>query len=818
MFGLAAETDRPKKRTQKHSVKESRRVVIFRKRIKAGNLQRNDDPQQKRYISKTRQRKIRFKQRSLRSLVAPHVANRCLSRARANRSETNENLFFAERKPLDSRLVSAQRRGDGSEDTRSRAARPLLKKQNDALSKTESVSLSINTSKLKITVGPSMLSRLSRFLFIILALPAATILHAVDSHIDGPFGSDIQPLLEQYCIKCHGGEKVKGDVDFTTIATDQDVVANFELWELVADVLAYEEMPPEEAKKRPSNAESQQIQDWYQKKFVDSIHARPGTLQPRRLSAPEYRNTLRSLFGFDLEVSIIKAEQTVIERSLALKLLPTDPPGASGYVNDTHSTPLTTVTWEQYAYLADRALQELFSFQQHDKLENLIGQTLPPAFRATDLTPDQAGSLIRNFAPRALRRPVTETSLAPALSALKDLHGQSLLDATKNELKALLVSPGFIYRGLLFEGEPDKQQAVDSYELAERLSYFFWEDMPDETLSKSAANGDLKDPQKLVVQIDRMLASPKSRTLSESFAHQWFGLADIDDAASDATTREALRSQALDFLNYLFTENRPVIELIDSKTAFANYLTASFYPKDKAQLKKYNKPKGIERQLVPNQRITLEHATERGGLLTIPGILAMNRGPVLRGTWMLRKILGERLGEPPANVPAIEKAAPDAYLTFRERFDQHRSDSTCARCHDRIDPLGFAMQHYDDSGAYKLSSTYKAPRKKKEHDDDLESLDTSGQMPSGETFANYQELKSILLTTKRSDIIRNAVEQVLAYALCRKLDPFDRPTVDEIAQTIDETNGTWRDLFIEVSQSLPFQETYVSAPTQKTDS
>ena len=396
-----------------------------------------------------------------------------------------------------------------------------------------------------------MLSSLSRFLFILLAVAAATILHAVDSHIDGPFGSDIQPLLEQYCIKCHGGEKVKGDVDFTTIATNQDVTAHFELWELVADVLAYEEMPPEEAKKRPSSAESKQIQDWYQKQFVDSIQARPGTLQPRRLSAPEYRNTLRSLFGFDLEVSIIKAEQTVIERSLALKLLPTDPPGASGYVNDTHSAPLTTVTWEQYAYLADRALQKLFSFQQHDKLENLIGETLPPAFRATDLTPDQAGSLIRNFAPRALRRPVTETALASALDVLKDLHGQSLLDATKNELKALLVSPGFIYRGLLFDGEPDKQQAVDSYELAERLSYFLWEDMPDETLSKSAASGGLKDRQVLVAQIDRMLASPKSRTLSESFAHQWFSLTDIDDAASDATTREALRSQALDFLNYL---------------------------------------------------------------------------------------------------------------------------------------------------------------------------------------------------------------------------------------------------------------------------
>ncbi len=652
----------------------------------------------------------------------------------------------------------------------------------------------------------------------LLPLLAVTFLQAKDVKIDGTFGSEIQPLLEQYCIKCHGGEKVKGDVDFTTIATKQDVAANFELWELVADVLAFEEMPPEEAKKRPSNAESQQIQNWYQKQFIESVQARPGNLQPRRLSAPEYRNTLRSLFGFDLEVSIIKAEQTVVERSLALKLLPTDPPGASGYVNDTHSAPLTTVTWELYAYLADRALQKLFSFQQPDALEIFVGEPLPPAFRAADLTPDQARSLIRNFAPRALRRPVTETTLAPALNALKDLNGQTLLDATKNELKALLVSPGFIYRGLLFEGEPDKQQAVDSYELAERLSYFLWEDMPDETLSKSAASGDLEDPQKLVAEIDRMLASPKSRTLSESFAHQWFGLADIDDAASDATNREALRSQAVDFLNYLFTEDRPVIELIDSKTAFTNYITASFYPKDRAQLIKYNKPKGIERQLVPNQRITIEHATERGGLLTIPGILAMNRGPVLRGTWMLRKILGERLRDPPANVPAIEAKTPDADLTFRERFDQHRSDSTCARCHDRIDPLGFAMQHYDNSGAYKLSPSYKAPIKKKEHDDDLESLDTSGQLPSGETFKNFEELKSILLSAKRGDIIRNAVEQVLAYALCRKLEPHDRPTVDQIAQTIDETNGTWRDLFIEVSESLPFQETYVSAPSSSLSS
>lgn len=636
---------------------------------------------------------------------------------------------------------------------------------------------------------------------------------AADSNNDSPFASEIQPLLEQYCVECHGGEKLKGEVDFTTIATSQDVEANFELWELVADVLAYEEMPPEKAKTRPSELESQRILDWYQETFIESVEARPGPFQPRRLSAPEYRNTLRSLFGFDLEVAIIAAEQTAVERSLALKLLPTDPPGASGFINDTHSAPLTTVTWEQYAYLADRALLQLFSFQRRDALEALIGQALPPAFRASDLAPAQAEALLRSFAPRALRRPVSEARLAPALSALKDLSGQALVDATRTEMKALLVSPGFIYRGLLFDGQAGMEQAVDPYELAERLSYFLWEDMPDATLIEAAAKGELNNSKQFAAQIDRMLASPKSRTLAESFAAQWFGLADIDNAADDVNTRRALRSQPFDFLNYLFTENRPVIELIDSKTAFANHITAPFYPQNRAQMEKYQKPKGIERQSPPNQRLALEQAEGRGGILTMPGILAMNRGPVLRGAWMLRKILGERLGDPPADVPPIEASAPNAALTFRERFEQHRSDPTCARCHDRIDPLGFAMQLYDDSGAHKLASNYKAPRRKQEHDDDPNSLDTSGQLPSGEAFADFEELKSILLDAKRGDIIRNAVEQVLAYALCRKLEAYDRPTVDAIAESISETNGSWRDLFIAVAQSLPFRKTYLS-PTE----
>ena len=286
------------------------------------------------------------------------------------------------------------------------------------------------------------------------------------------------------------------------------------------------------------------------------------------------------------------------------------------------------------------------------------------------------------------------------LAPLRGLKGEKLLSVTRNEMKALLVSPSFLYRGLLIEGTPGKQQVVDSYELAERLSYFLWEDMPDAQLFEAAAGGDLEHGDEIGKQVDRMLASPKARNLAESFGHQWLGLADIDNARDDVLSRQALRSQPFDFLNYLFTENRPVIELIDSNVAFASHNTASFYPQNNHKLEKFVRPKGIERKLVPNQRMTLDPPEGRGGILTMPGILAMNRGPVLRGTWMLRRILGERLGEPPADIPPVEAAAPNADLSFRERFEIHRSDSTCARCHDRIDPLGFALQMYDDEGSY----------------------------------------------------------------------------------------------------------------------
>ncbi len=616
---------------------------------------------------------------------------------------------------------------------------------------------------------------------------------------------EIAPFLEKHCVKCHGGEKVKGKVDFTVIKSVADIDASFELWETAADALKYEEMPPED-EPQPTAAERKVFLDWYQNRFVKSVEAKPAPFKPRRLSAAEYRNTLRSLFGFDLEVAIIEAEQTIVEKSMVMKLLPTDPPGKSGFTNDTYGNPLSTVIWEQYSYLVDSILEELFAKKRRPQLQALSGPVSDQGFSEAN-----ADHMINVLLPRIFRRSLKQADLKKVKSTLKGKGGRQLVDAVKSELKVALMSPGFIYRGLLMQGQPGKQQAVDDFELAERLSYFLWGDMPDEQLMKLAADQSLAQPEVFSAQLKRMLDSPKSRQLADSFAVQWLSLNEIDHVSDNPPFTMALKTQPIDFMDYLIREDRPLMELIDSKTAFINPLTAKFYGKDRRQMAAYKKQKGIEVEAVKNSKITLEHAEGRGGLLTIPGVLAMNRGPVLRGTWMLERIMGDHLSDPPANVGVVKKNSGGESLSFRERFEQHRSNAACALCHDKIDPFGFAMQAYDEAGAFVLAQGYQSKKKKGQQKYSGGEFDTSGKLPTGEAFKDFEELKKILMSSQREAVIRNIVQRTLAYALCRKLEIYDRPTVEEITQQINKSNGTWRDLVKAVSNSLPFRQTILES-------
>ena len=561
-------------------------------------------------------------------------------------------------------------------------------------------------------------------------------------------------------------------------------------------------MPPAE-NSQPSESERQLLYKWY-KKFVHSVEPRPAPFAARRLSVQEYRNTLRSVLGFDLEVAVIEAEQTITERSMVVKLLPTDPPGESHFKNDTHKNPLTVTTWDQYSYLVDLGLEDLFSKDRRAILEKVTG-----TIENNVISQTQAAKVIRAFVPKAWRRPVSGKELDPILARLKGLSGKQLQAGLKLELKSILMSPSFIYRGLRMKLESGKRQPVDAYEYAERLSYFLWADMPDQKLWDAAADGELGNDEQISRQIKRMLASPKAKAMSEIFGLEWFTLREIEKVSNNPPQMVALKSQPIDFLNYLFTENRPLLELVDSQTAFINPFTARMYGSDARQMKRYVKQRGIEVEIVPNQQIKLEATRVRGGILTMPGILAMNKGPIIRGTWVLERILGEHLPEPPPDVGQVPRNKKGENLTFRERFEMHRANKTCAVCHDKIDPLGFGLEGFNGGGAYILKN-YKPTKKeikKGTAPKNVGSIDVSGQFPSGEKFNGIVELKKILTTSKRKQVIRNIVKRTMAYALCRKLKVHDQPTVESIVKKMDETNGTWQDLFVAIAMSPQFRET-----------
>ena len=614
----------------------------------------------------------------------------------------------------------------------------------------------------------------------------------------GSFEDEVLPLLERSCLKCHGGEKTKGQVDFSGILTESDAGDHLDLWETVVEVVELGEMPPEEEKPL-SAAERKKIRDWREAFIRLPVETTLSEFRPRRLSANEYRNTLRSLFGFDLEVGIARAEQTVSgEKSLALKLLPPDPPGRSGYFNDTHAVPLSSSLLENYAYLAGAALDRLFSGKGRDSLALMVDQGRD---WKGEISPSLTEKFLRSFLPRVLRRTVADEKIKALLDRLGDKEGEALVSALKFELKAVLISPEFLYRGFLAkpEGKPGRQP-VDDFELAERLSYFIWEDMPDEELMQAARKGKLREKDEVSRQVGRMLADPKARNLSESFGVQLLGLSSIDDQIKNNPIHlHAMRTQPRDFLHYLFTEDRPVMELLDSNVTFVNQSTSGFYGNDRRRLDPFHKPKGVERQRTMNQRLEIRDAEGRGGILTMPSILAMNHGPILRGTWVLRHILGVRLGEPPADIPPIKPVPRGKKMTFRERFEAHRENATCARCHEKIDPIGFALDGYDRNGRYLLASYHKR--------DNQPPIDTSGKLPSGEKFEDFQGLKSILLSKKKEQVVRHLSSQVLSYALCRKLGRGDQPVIEEITRKVTLENSTWKELVIEVANSPPFRET-----------
>ena len=407
-----------------------------------------------------------------------------------------------------------------------------------------------------------------------------------------------------------------------------------------------------------------------------------------------------------------------------------------------------------------------------------------------------ARRILSTLTRRAYRRPVGDVELRDLMPFYEAGRRDGSFDlGIQKALERLLVSSQFLFRierppATVAAGTPYR---VSDLELASRLSFFLWSSIPDDELLGIAAAGTLKDPKVLDQQVRRMLADPRSESLVTNFAAQWLYLRDIDAkvpdeilfADFDETLRTALKRETELFLDSIFSENRSVLELLSANYTFLNERLARHYG-------------------IPNikgshfRRVTLPEGSVRGGLLGHGSVLtitsyATRTSPVLRGKWVLENLLSSAPPPPPADVPSLKTDGkePGKPLTLREAMTQHRAAPSCAGCHARMDPIGFAMENFDAVGRWR--------------DRDGESpIDSTGVFPDGTKFDGIAGLKRELLR-QPEQFVGTVAERLLMYAIGRNLQYYDAPSVRAIVRDAAQGNYTLSSLVLGVVKSRPFQ-------------
>ncbi|HEX4612001.1 MAG TPA: DUF1592 domain-containing protein, partial [Urbifossiella sp.] len=323
------------------------------------------------------------------------------------------------------------------------------------------------------------------------------------------------------------------------------------------------------------------------------------------------------------------------------------------------------------------------------------------ADRKDDL-PAYGRQVIRDFATRAYRRPVTpqEEATLTVVFTKSLAGGRSFRDSVKDALLVVLTSPQFLF--LVENSRTPAAEPLDDHELASKLSYFLWNGPPDAATLRLAAAGELRG--KLDAEVTRLIADPRFARFAGEFTAQWLALDKFQVLEPDRArfpkltrdTRAQLRQEPVQFLQYLMRTNRPVRDLIASDFVVANEVVAGYYGLGEST------EGGFEFAPIRHTRRDL------GGVLTQAAILAglsdgREPNPVKRGAWLARRIVAEPPDDPPPNVPALQEDTKK--LSLRERLERHRNQPGCANCHAKIDPWGVPFEEFDAGGRWKTTPT-----------------------------------------------------------------------------------------------------------------
>ncbi len=587
-------------------------------------------------------------------------------------------------------------------------------------------------------------------------------------------------ILEESCRDCHGSVDPEAHLDLTPPLTLTQLTENRRIWEKVHQRVHAGDMPPEEME--PLEIDDRVwLSEWILETLRQAAYERRDQSARsflRRLNRTQYNNTIRDLLGIHFEAG---------------DGLPADGAGGEGFDNAAETLFLSPIHAEKYLEAAQQALEYL-------SRDNRARRQLMVAQPSDDLAEDDAArTILARFLPRAFRRPVADEEIDRLLGMFQVAREEEMSfdEAIYYAVSGALISPQFLF---LLE-EPvrgDEPRPVNAHALARRLSYFLWDSMPDNTLFDLADSGELLEEEVLLEQMRRMLKDPKVRQMTDSFVGQWLGTRVVGREVNpdpelfsriiDEDTA-AFREEPVMLLEGILQEDDSLLDLISARYTYVNSRMVRHY-----DLRGQVDQQGIVQQLVKRE-LPEDHV--RGGLVTMAGVLTLtsypNRtSPVLRGNWILEHLLGTPPPEPPPGIEPLSSEPPEdlADKSLRERLELHRADPTCAGCHQRMDPLGFALENFDPIGRWR-------------DDDDGHPIDASGQLPSGQELTGPRELKEVLLE-HRDLIIRNLTSKMLGYALGRGLRDTDYYYVDQIAGRVAESEYRGQVLIENILLSDPF--------------
>ncbi|QEL13425.1 DUF1592 domain-containing protein [Limnoglobus roseus] len=405
-----------------------------------------------------------------------------------------------------------------------------------------------------------------------------------------------------------------------------------------------------------------------------------------------------------------------------------------------------------------------------------------------------AKQILATLLRRAYRRPITDADLDRVLPLYREARREQDFEAgIEAALSAVLVSREFLFR---IERDPTgvaprTAYRVSDLELASRLSFFLWSSIPDDELLGTAERGELHKPDVLTKQTRRMLADPRSQSLTTNFASQWLHLRNLEAITPDGrlfpdfddNLRQAFRRETELLFEEVVREDRSVLGLLKSDHTFLNERLAKHY--------------GIPHVYGPRfRRVALDPASERGGLLRHGSVLtvtsyATRTSPVIRGKWLLENILGTPPPPAPPNVPALDDNTVSATLPVRDRLAKHRANAACASCHNLMDPVGFSLENFDAVGRWRTT-------------DEAQPVDASGGLPDGSRFTGVAGLEAGLL--KRPEIfVGTLADKLLTFALGRGVEPFDGPAVRKVVTTAKAADYRFAAVIEGIVASAPFQ-------------